>query len=1190
MCRALCFLALSGLLLTPGFGVQDPPAGPPMALAVKIEGQPNPNYVAGKPAYLVIQAVGRSGMPSPINGDAVVVKTTDPRNRLNGREAGFVNGKIVLKLQWFTPSPQGGHTIEVASKSGLEGGASGIRVDPLPKGTKLSIEDPKPWARYVWSGGMFHLRVKATDQNDDPVEHVEVSLKLSKGARAFPHGYYTEDGTGIASGVIFPPEYICRAGKGGGESVNGDAPLKLQAFIDVNGNGDIDDGEPIVEPPPPDLVSSCPQVLLPAALELLRILEEGGTLEPPPEDDVIVVGVASAGSGGGKGKAVGKNKPDTLTDRELAKIRAARRFLEDEVIGFVNSGKWNGKFSQVRDRLKRPELVVLRDIAAAEPVVQRLECAAKLMEGAPDVKRQNLDVQERPGSRIEVLVGSESRFEVQNLTAGNRPASPDKFPDCFKPGVVQATTQGNGSATIPDTDQPFVEFECLGRGNVLLTTTTEFKPVSVVVLPPPDNGVVAASKVIGAAQEDDLLTLAFRLVTGFRIEQNPCTIGSVRLTTSGVAPSQAEFKRDDPVGGRVFCARVGRPIRIGAVRNDSRNVEWFLEPDKGAQWEIEGMTGTASPSTETLSLDAKPPKGVALSSEFTIVPRSPRLITVMAFCDDDDAGGTTETANTPPATPEKRAARTSENGDGMVVRIAVVDVRFVEFDSGDTDVLRIALWEGPDGTLFSADDAFLFGPKDIAPGGQIRDGREGRSNFLDAPRADSAIGNLLFPERFVVEIRSAELNRDPDVPDTFSVRLGTSRDDPTGITLTEASLEDPPAPAKNTGRFVSEPLILVSGDIDDRHRFASAANPEGVADDAAGDRTHKALPGDNVTVQFQEPITGALCSALARVFPEPDAEDPLARRTVECEVDVLNAGALAAAQLTDAQMAQGAQDQIRKMGEIWAQAGVRVEKVKGPERVQAVNNTLLAEGLRSTEAFEIVLRLRLPGRAERRFRFKFPAGVSGAAIALTIAEEVDKRIDDPVKSFIVNLSPVLRQGMVVFKPGSNAFIAVDDSSEVTLAEIRFEVVRIDATNGILVQEGPEGAALAANYATRGKDVMKLFFVHEIEDLERLGKEIAGFATQRLRGEDYTNIGWLTARTIVGTQGEFWDGGRIGAHELGHLLGLQHFEDERNNWRNLMGTPPKQFLFESVNQSRRLTSAQVRVARTADVGRELLKKR
>jgi hypothetical protein len=162
-----------------------------------------------------------------------------------------------------------------------------------------------------------------------------------------------------------------------------------------------------------------------------------------------------------------------------------------------------------------------------------------------------------------------------------------------------------------------------------------------------------------------------------------------------------------------------------------------------------------------------------------------------------------------------------------------------------------------------------------------------------------------------------------------------------------------------------------------------------------------------------------------------------------------------------------------------------------------------------------------------------------------------------------------------------------------LAEIRFEVVRIDATNGILVQEGPEGAALAANYATRGKDVMKLFFVDRIQEsarLEQEEKEIAGFATQRLRGEDYTNIGWLTARTIVGTQGGFWDGGRIGAHELGHLLGLEHFEDERNNWRNLMGTPPNQFLFESVNQSRRLTSAQVRVARTADVGRELLKKR
>jgi hypothetical protein len=48
---------------------------------------------------------------------------------------------------------------------------------------------------------------------------------------------------------------------------------------------------------------------------------------------------------------------------------------------------------------------------------------------------------------------------------------------------------------------------------------------------------------------------------------------------------------------------------------------------------------------------------------------------------------------------------------------------------------------------------------------------------------------------------------------------------------------------------------------------------------------------------------------LVRVFPEPDAEDPLARRTVECELDVLNAGVLAPPTLSDAQMVQGAQDQ-----------------------------------------------------------------------------------------------------------------------------------------------------------------------------------------------------------------------------------------------------------------------------------------
>jgi hypothetical protein len=150
-------------------------------------------------------------------------------------------------------------------------------VDPLPKGTKLLIADPKPRARYVWSGGILRLRVKASDENDDPVEHVQVSLRLSKGARVFPHGYYTEDDTGIASGVIFPPEFICPGDEGGGGTVDGGAPLKLQAFIDVNGNGDIDDGEPIVEPPPPDLVSSCPQ----RHIRFNQVDPTGGGAAPP---------------------------------------------------------------------------------------------------------------------------------------------------------------------------------------------------------------------------------------------------------------------------------------------------------------------------------------------------------------------------------------------------------------------------------------------------------------------------------------------------------------------------------------------------------------------------------------------------------------------------------------------------------------------------------------------------------------------------------------------------------------------------------------------------------------------------------------------------------------------------------------------------------------------------------------------
>jgi hypothetical protein len=539
MRRAVLFQVLCGLLLTPGFGVQDPPGGPPVALAVKVEGQQNPNYVAGKLAYLHIQAVDRFGMPLPVNGDGVVVRTTDPRNRLNGLEVGFVNGKIVLKLQWFTPSK--GHTIEVASKSGLKGGLTGIRVDPLPKGTKLGIVGPKPWARYLWSGGMFRLRVKATDENDDPVEHVEISLKLSKGARAFPHGYYTEDSTGIASGVIFPPEFICPGDEGGGGTVNGDAPLKLQAFIDVNGNGDIDNGEPIVEPPPADLVSSCPQVLLPAGLELLRILEEGGTLSRPPPDDVIVVGVVSAGSGGGKGKALGKNKPVTLTDRELAKIRAARRFLEDEVIGFVNSGKWNGMFSQVRKRVEHLAKL-LKDVAPAEPVVQRLECSAKLLQGNPDVRRLKLSIQET-GRRIEVPVGFNAPVDVQNVGSGNKVIAPDAFTDCFRPALSEAEAAGPGTVQISDADPTQLQYECTGVGDVQLAVTMAYRPLTAIIIDAADRtgakrSAVPATQVFDGGE--GIAAMTFELSGAFVIVQFPPDLFFVART-----PKTNVFARTD---------------------------------------------------------------------------------------------------------------------------------------------------------------------------------------------------------------------------------------------------------------------------------------------------------------------------------------------------------------------------------------------------------------------------------------------------------------------------------------------------------------------------------------------------------------------------------------------------------------------------------------------------------------------
>ena len=152
--------------------------------------------------------------------------------------------------------------------------------------------------------------------------------------------------------------------------MNGDGPVRLSCFVDADGDGAIGGGDVGDEMPPMRPVEACPQQLIPCALEILCILENGGTVGPPPVETLVVTPAPS--------------NPD------LAKIGAAKRFLEEQVVDYVNSGKWKGSFSQVRKRLQTISKV-LKNVPSAEPALQRIECALMLMEAAPDVKKQKLD-------------------------------------------------------------------------------------------------------------------------------------------------------------------------------------------------------------------------------------------------------------------------------------------------------------------------------------------------------------------------------------------------------------------------------------------------------------------------------------------------------------------------------------------------------------------------------------------------------------------------------------------------------------------------------------------------------------------------------------------------------------------------------------------------------------------------------
>jgi hypothetical protein len=466
--------------------------GTPVALSLMIEEAPYPWYVASRPAYLCVTVVDGAGGTVSLNTTATL-QTTDPKSKLNGVSLPIVNRIGMAKVRWYTP---GTHEITAATPQGLQGKISGIKVRALPADTTVVVERPAPWPSHVWGGGVFRLAGRVTG-GGRPLYGIEVRVKTSHGVIRNPHDLYASDGSGAIVGIIFPPDFVCPTepangdgngdGNGHDDHADVDTEMSLAFYIDLDGDGLPGDGDIIVEPPPITLVDSCPQVLLPASLEMLKILEAGGDLEPPGDGgggDVIVAAAST------------KTKPNP--NPNLEKFKSARRFLEERVIGTIRDGKWNGRFSKIREGTVHVA-DFLRPIGKAKPVVDRLDCAALRLERNPDVIGLKLHLQPNRGV-LGLAPDFSGEMTVQNLGEDNAVLSPSAFGHCNRPRLDAATVlSGPATAQVSDADALTLSYRASGRGFVQLSVTVAYESKEATIVVPGDGDIatVPVSQVIG---------------------------------------------------------------------------------------------------------------------------------------------------------------------------------------------------------------------------------------------------------------------------------------------------------------------------------------------------------------------------------------------------------------------------------------------------------------------------------------------------------------------------------------------------------------------------------------------------------------------------------------------------------------------------------------------------------------------
>jgi len=485
--------------------VQDAPK-PPITAILKLIDPPSPLHVADRPAGLQINLVDSLGRPALLDGLSFTANSTDKKCSVNGFQVVPDKGVAVLRdaIQFFTP---GTHEISVTNKDGsIKGQLRGIRVLPLQSNITFEGDIPKVKPKNLHAGTGMKLKSKLLSDGK-PLPNKEVRLRGPKGMTLSPQRIFTDD-LGFFECFVFLPEFcIDQPGPGPGPigTLNGETPAEITCFVDCNGDNAVTALDPGDTLPPIEIVTPCAEDLILCARLQLLILISGGIIEPPPPGPgPIEVTVGSSP----------QNPKKANSKDQKARLEAALKFLDEQIIAFINDGRWNGRFSHVAERLDKLSRF-LREIPSATGVVSRIDCARHIVAENPDVHSVELSTFGRQ-KKQRVNVGYRATMETQLFGQGHKRLTSQMFNRCLKPSQTIAV-EGPGAVTPAPAPSFSWDFECTGPGNAVVSPTITFKEEDVIII---DNGqTLSAAEVSNTLVEIVQPAIEFKLTPAFTFIQ-----------------------------------------------------------------------------------------------------------------------------------------------------------------------------------------------------------------------------------------------------------------------------------------------------------------------------------------------------------------------------------------------------------------------------------------------------------------------------------------------------------------------------------------------------------------------------------------------------------------------------------------------------------------------------------------------